>query len=94
MFDSLKTYFYFIFRTSTMPNNLQQSVKFFCVVWDVKYICHDLAFRTKDKAIVTILGNGNNRTNHDDISGMFILCRIHRLLYSCNLITHKLSAGI
>ena len=40
----LKPCFYFVFRTRTAANGLQQRVKALCVVWDGKYICKDFAF--------------------------------------------------
>ena len=41
---SLKSYFYFVCRTSAAANSLQKRIKTFCIVWDGEYICQDFAF--------------------------------------------------
>ena len=72
MSGSLKSYFYFVCRTSTATNGLQQGIKSLCVVGDGEDICQDFTFRAEDKAVVLVLGNINTHTNHDDTSEMFI----------------------
>jgi len=54
--SSLKSYFYFVCRTGTAANGLQQGTDPFCIVWDGEYICQDFAFRAEDEAIMLVLG--------------------------------------
>ena len=63
---SLKSYLYFVCRTSAAANGLQKCVESFCIVWDGEYICQDFTFRAEDEAIVLVLSNVNAHTNHDE----------------------------
>ena len=59
MSGSLKSYFYFVCRTSTAANSLQQDAKTFCVVRNGEDICQDFTFRAKDEAVMLVLSNIN-----------------------------------
>ena len=58
---SLKSYFYFIFRSGAAVYGLQQRVKALRIVLDGEYICQDFAFRAENEAIVLVLSNINQR---------------------------------
>ena len=69
---SLKPYFYFILRTSTAADCLQERVEALCVVRDGEYICQDFTFRADDEAVVLVLGHVNSYANHENTSDVFI----------------------
>ena len=58
---SLKSYFYFIFRSGAAVYGLQQCVKALRIVLDGEYTCQDFAFRAENEAIVLVLSNINQR---------------------------------
>ena len=64
MSGSLKSYFYFVCRTSTAANGLQQDAKAFCVVRNSEDICQAFTFLAEDEAVVLVLRTIDTHTNH------------------------------